>query len=234
MLTYVCSEDSVLAYSVGYGLQDLLGAHVTGNALSESVLGGPAHGTLMPFVVLGLVHERKDLSEEILYISCALHVNVDVLVHLASVYIHLNDGGLSGPLFRVQSYSVAVSRTEGDDQVCLIHRSVGSDGSVHAYESQIEIVIAAYSAGCHKGVHHGDVSLIDESLKFLGRRRCDEAASNVEEGLSGVIYEFGRFLEGILGDLRYGIQRKGSLVCELSHRYGYVLGNVDEDRSAAA
>ena len=149
------------------------------------------------------------------------HIYVDAAADLDMALTILNNAKTSRP-------SVCNAA-----EVCLIHRSVGSDGSVHAYESQIEIVIAAYSAGCHKGVHHGDVSLIDESLKFLGRRRCDEAASNVEEGLSGVIYEFGRFLESILGDLRYGIQRKGSLVCELSHRYGYVLGNVDEDRSAA-
>lgn len=209
---------------------------------------------------LGTLGHRLDVGKQETDVlgAVALHglVGLDHLVDVLGHDLEVDDTttvfgggqlGLGGELGDVTSHAIVEPRTDGDDQIGLLHGHVGIGGPVHAEHVQglrVEFVVTTQTL---QGRGDGDARLVGQFLQDLGAIGAGEQTlAHVQDGFLGDVHQAGDTVNGalelLLAQLASGQGRRaregrdgavhGDGLAEDAG--GDILGQIDQHGAGAA
>ena len=152
MLPYICHVDSFFVGHIAYCVYYFTWVEFGVLTLDISCLFLPFRCLRYPFRVIVLFYKREKLSQEFFDVGAYAKVYEHVFVYFACIYIYLYFPCFFSEFFRVQSYPVAESCSEGYDEIRSVYGFVCGYASVHAYEAEVSLVVISYDACGHKSV----------------------------------------------------------------------------------
>ena len=191
----------------------------------------PGNRPLPPFGMIRLLHKRNGLLQKFVNVSDDRFVNHDVFIDLTVVDIHLKDAGTVAPGFGILRHAVAEAGTQCNNQICVLNRPIGGDGTVHSHHAQAEVLLGIHYACCHQRIDHRNVGFSRQFLNQFTGTGLHHAAAHIHHRLLCGIDHLHRRPDVVLPNLRIRTKRKRSLVLVLIGGRRHILCDVHQNRS---
>ena len=121
---------------------------------------------MSPTTGVGLLATRLDLFDQ--YLKDVVDVTHDGYVHLhvlgdgRRIDVHVHDLGVRTELFDIARHAIIEARTNGNDQIGIVHAHIGLICPVHAQHADELPVSGWVTTQAHEGVGDGVIQQLGE------------------------------------------------------------------------
>ncbi|MPN20445.1 hypothetical protein SDC9_167824 [bioreactor metagenome] len=167
MLTDVGDNDRILTGHVADHLHNVARAKRFFPELWLGVLPTPFGKLPAPLGVILFVNEGQQLGEHLTDITRNKMIDHNVLVHLGTVDVDMNNLSAGGKLRRICCHTVGKSGPDYNQNIRVTHGKRARNIAMHADHTHIQRIIVRQHASAHDRMASGQRCFVDQLIELI-------------------------------------------------------------------